>query len=123
MISQREVERKYSKLENKISNKINVYICEVCKSKIKTIDLVEGTTPMIINCNFCLTDFKFNTMRSTFYKDDYPDIKITKAWIRPSLKRCYKLRKKTRNIRIYFNGRIRIRRLCGRKFYVGRRHH
>ena len=99
MISQREVERKYSKLMNDVqtnkfyteidlSNRVNCYTCDKCGHITKTKDVDAGVTPFIFNCEKCNS-----TAMSSFYKDIAPEQKPTYEWYRPDLKRTLKLRK------------------------------
>lgn len=98
MISQREIERQYSKLMNDIAtkdyykvdleNRVNVYTC-LNGHRTKTINKDAGTTPMFMSCPECGVQSK-----SSWYKDIAPDIEPSIEWYRPSLSECLKMRGK-----------------------------
>lgn len=98
MISQREVERRYSKLLNEVqtndfytkvdlSNRVNCYVCK-CGHVTKTKDVDSGVTPFMFSCEKC-----GGTATSTFFKDIAPDQQPTFEWYRPTLKKVLKMRK------------------------------
>jgi hypothetical protein len=97
MISQRELERKFTALMKSVkeddfykidlSNRVNCYKCQ-CGHITKTKDSDAGVTPFKHKCEEC-GDFS----TSTFYTDILPDQKPTQEWYRPSLRELLKIRK------------------------------
>ena len=98
MISQREVERKYSQLVKDVqtkefytnvdlSNSVNCYICK-CGHITKTKNVDSGVTPFMFSCEKC-----GGTATSTFFKDIAPEQQPTFEWYRPTLKQVLKMRK------------------------------
>jgi hypothetical protein len=97
MKSQREVEKKYNELMQRVAtdeyykidltNRVNCYICS-CGHITKTKDVDAGCTPMFHSCEKC-----GKSARSTFYKDIAPEKNPTQEWYRPSLSKVLKMRK------------------------------
>lgn len=58
--------------------KKNVYTCGHCGAKTVTIDVDEGVTPFMIDCDEC-----GKLMTSSFYKVDQ-DLEPTHEWYRPN---------------------------------------
>lgn len=99
LISQREVIRRYNRMMIEHSDKMNEgkfnnYNCNKCNQITKTVDAVEGTTPMKIICPNCHGAYA----TSTFYKDRIPNIEPKYFWYRPTLKFVIKNRKRTEYI-------------------------
>lgn len=96
MISQRELERKYSALLNDVAtkdyykidltNRVNCYVCS-CGHITKTKDVDAGITPMFFNCEKCS-----KSATSNFYRDIVPNQNPTIEWYRPTLKELMKKR-------------------------------
>ena len=116
MESQREIERKYNKLLQKVANddyykvdltnRINCYVCQTCGHVTKTKDVDAGCTPMMFNCEKCKS-----TARSTFFKDIAPNEKHTIEWFRPTLKQVLKMRRNPAMLEHIFNGGLDFRRV------------
>lgn len=92
MISQREVKRRYQAMlknhSKPVDNEVNCYVCEKCGHITKTIDIDDGVTPFMNECENC-----GELAQSTFYKDINPTVKPTIEWYRPSLEETIKMRK------------------------------
>lgn len=106
-ISEREIERKYSKLDIKLAdpNRINCYTCP--KGHItKTIDIHHGVTPMFNSCSVC-------GMQSTssWYKDIAPDIEPTYEWFVPTLAEVKKYKNQPDMLDHIFNGGLDYRKI------------
>lgn len=116
MISQREIERKYSKLLNDVetndfykvdlTNRVNCYVCQTCKHITKTKDIDSGVTPFMSHCESC-----GNYAQSTFYKDIAPDQPHTWEWFRPSLKQVLKMRKNEGMLDHILSGGLELRKI------------
>lgn len=104
-ISQRELERRYSKLEIKPAdeNRFNNYICDTCGYLTKTVDVHEGVTPMFIRCGCC-----GQTTKSTFYKDTVPNQKPEFEWRVPSLKELGKYKSNPAMLDHIFQGGLEM---------------
>lgn len=99
MESQREVERRYSKLMDSVKNDdyykfnpdtvINNYVCTSCQHITKTKSVDVGVIPMMFTCEKCKKQAK-----STFFKDYAPSQKATIEWYRPTLQQVLKMRNK-----------------------------
>lgn len=115
MVSQREIERKYSKLLKDVesndfykvdlTNRINCYVCS-CKHITKTKDVDAGVTPFMINCESC-----GQSAHSTFFKDIVPDKPHTWEWYRPSLNQVLKMRKNEWMLDHVLMGGLELRRI------------
>jgi hypothetical protein len=85
MKSLRQIEREYNRMlinmgkEPPRKDKINIYTCANGHT-IKTIDIDKGTTPFLLNCGVCGAEAK-----SSFYKDDNPELNISHEFYRPDL--------------------------------------
>lgn len=118
MISQREVERQYHKLSEKVkkdsyynidlNNRVNCYSCD-CGHITKTKDVDAGVTPFIHNCEMC-----GKMAKSSFYNDTHPDLLPTQEWYRPSLNEVLKLRSKPHVLDHVFNGGLMSRKISGK---------
>jgi|GEM_PF-5889502 len=106
-ISEREIERKYAKLEIKLAdpNRINCYRCPNGHIR-KTIDIHHGVTPMFLSCDICGTQ-----STSTFYNDVAPDIKPTYEWFVPSLSETKKFKRNAAMLDHIFNGGLELRKI------------
>lgn len=62
--------------------KKNVYVCQSCKKSIVTIDIDEGVTPFMIDCE-ATKDCK-GTMYSSFYGDDCQSLVPEFEWYKPT---------------------------------------
>lgn len=93
MISQREVKRKYSLMLKRQAGETpsgtNCYTCSSCDTITKTVDRDAGTTPFIIGCPSCN-----GIAKSAFYSDLQPEKAPTHQFIRPTLEKALKMRKK-----------------------------
>lgn len=115
MISQREVEKRYSKLLKDVetndyykidlTNRVNCYVCE-CGHVTKTKDIDPGVTPFFHRCERCGIPAK-----STFYKDIIPDQPPTEEWYRPTLKEAFKMRKNPEMLDHVLSGGLVIRKI------------
>lgn len=105
-ISEREIERKYAKLEIKLAepNSINCYTC-TNGHIIKTIDIHHGVTPMFNRC-FCGAQ-----STSSWYKDIAPDIEPTYKWVVPTLAEVKKYKKQPEMLDHIFNGGLDYRKI------------
>ena len=115
MISQREVERKYSKLMNDVqtnkfyteidlTNRVNCYSCK-CGHITKTKDIDAGVTPFMFSCEKC-----GGTATSSFFKDIAPEQKPTFEWYRPTLKQVMKMRKNEYSLDHVLQGGLEFRK-------------
>lgn len=97
MQSQRQIQKRYSKLMNDVAtkdfyktdltNRVNCYVCR-CGHITKTKDVDAGVTPFMHRCELC-----GSMANSTFYDDIAPHIQPTEEWYRPTLKECLNMRK------------------------------
>lgn len=106
-ISERELERKYSKLDIKPAdpNRTNCYTCH-CGHVMKTIDINYGVTPMFMACEHC-----GGQSVSSFYKDIHPDLAPTHEWFVPTLQEIKKYRRNLGMLDHIFNGGLEIRKI------------
>lgn len=106
-VSDREIERKYSKLTIKPAepNRTNCYVCG-CGHVMKTIDRNEGVTPMFMQCDSC-----GGRGVSSFYRDVRPDLEPTHEWFVPTLQETKKLRGNPAMLDHIFNGGLEIRKI------------
>lgn len=103
MISQREVERRYTKLMNDVAtndyykvdltNRINTYRCGFGHLTV-TIDRDAGVTPMFLNCKHC----GGQASSAGYRPKDKEHLVPTYEWFRPSLKECMKMRGKSEGL-------------------------
>lgn len=107
-ISEREIERKYTKLEIKLAapNRVNCYSCKSCGNVTKTIDVHHGVTPMFNNCPVCNSESV-----SSFYRDIAPGIVPTFEWFVPTLDEVKKYRKNPAMLDHIFNGGLDYRKI------------
>lgn len=105
VISERELERRYSKLEIKpaAENRFNNYICKTCNYLTKTVDVHHGVTPMFIRCGCC-----GNQAASTFYNDTVPDRKPEYEWRVPTLKELGKYKRNPSMLDHIFRGGLEL---------------
>lgn len=108
MMSQRDIERKYKKLEIKPADpdRINCYVCSKCGCITKTIDIHYGVTPMFNSCTSCGSQ-----STSTWYRDIAPDQEPTHEWFVPTLKEIMKYRNNPSMIDHIFNGGLDFRKI------------
>lgn len=108
MMSQRDIERKYKKLEIKPADpdRINCYVCSKCGYITKTIDIHYGVTPMFNSCTSCGSQ-----STSTWYRDIAPDQQPTHEWFVPTLKEIMKYRNNPSMIDHIFNGGLDFRKI------------
>lgn len=114
MISEKEVIKKHKKLlldvktkdfyKMDLTNRVNCYLCHVCKHITKTKDVDAGVTPMFSNCELCKSQAS-----STGYKDIAPDKLPTFEWFRPPLSEIIKLIKKPHIIDHILKGGLMLR--------------
>lgn len=105
-ISEREIERKYAKLEIKLAeqNRVNCYTCP--RGHItKTIDRHVGVTPMFNRCECGAQS------TSSWYKDIAPDIAPTYEWFVPTLAEVKKYKKSPDMLDHIFNGGLDYRKI------------
>lgn len=104
-ISEREIERKYSKLDIKAAdpNRINCYTCSRCKYTMKTIDVHYGVTPMFLRCDCC-----GGRSQSTWYSDVIPDKKPEYEWRVPTLSELKKYKRNPAMLDHIFNGGLEL---------------
>jgi hypothetical protein len=111
MKSLRQIEREYNRMMLSYKdpvepNKVNVYTC-ANNHAIKTIDIDNGTTPMLLTCAICQADAK-----STWYKDTRPDIEVSHEFYRPDLIfTMKKLRKNPNMLEHVLAGGLMIRKI------------
>lgn len=112
MMSQREVKKAYESMlklgdlsKPVVQNKVNCYRCS-CGNVIKTIDVNNGTTPFMIQCDICDT-----MATSTMYRDIAPDKEPTIEWYRPTLEECIKMRKKPNVLEHILMGGLEMRKI------------
>ena len=115
MQSQREIERKYSKLLKDVetnvfykidlTNRVNCYVCG-CGHITKTKDVDAGVTPFMHKCEKC-----GQMAQSTFYKDIVPEQQPTEEWFRPTLKQVLKMRKNEGMLDHILQGGLDVRRV------------
>lgn len=107
MMSQGELEKKYSKIEIKPAdeNRVNCYVCK-CGYVTKTIDIHEGVTPMFLTCDCCK-----GTGISTGYHDITPDKAPEYEWFVPTLQEFLKHRKSPAMIEHLLLGGLELRRI------------
>jgi hypothetical protein len=96
-MSRREIAIRYKSLMNDVAtkdfykvdltNRVNCYVCTVCKRITKTKDVDPGVTPFMFSCDYCKS-----MAYSTGYRDIAPEIKHTHEWYRPSLESVFKMR-------------------------------
>jgi len=94
MKSLRQIEREYNKMLSRHKepvrpDMVNIYTCSN-NHAIKTINVDNGVTPMLLTCAICQADAK-----STFFIDTRPDLKITHEFYRPDL--IYTMKKLRKN--------------------------
>jgi len=111
-ISEREIERRYLKLEIKPAdpNRVNCYHCDNCGYVTKTIDIHYGVTPMFIQCDCCKKSAK-----SMFYNDTRPNQKPEFEWFVPTLEEMYKHKRNPAMIDHIFRGGLDMRRVKNEK--------
>lgn len=85
----KDVESKEYYTETDLTNRVNCYVCDNCKTITKTIDIDSGVTPFIHSCKNC-----GGMAKSTFYRDIEPRLKPTEEWYRPTLEQILKFNKK-----------------------------
>lgn len=86
--------------------KINQYTCSTCGETITTVEEIEGTTPMILDC--LATNGCTGKMRSHWYEVDQ-SLKPTFEWYKPHWK---SLKNRQRQWREYVKaGGLMIRRI------------
>ena len=68
----------------------NAYVCKTCRRVMVTVDLEEGVTPMMLNCDMCP-----GTAYSCFYRVP-PDLIPQYAWKKPEPADYGKYRKEVR---------------------------
>lgn len=107
-ISEREIERKYSKLIIKDAepNRTNCYTCNTCGHIIKTIDRHEGVTPFMIACDVCK-----NRSISSMYRNTHPDLEPIYEWVVPTIKEIKKYKKNVGMLDHIFNGGLELKRI------------
>jgi hypothetical protein len=107
-ISEREIERKYSKLEIKPAapNRTNCYTCNTCGYVTKTIDRNYGVTPMFLSCPCC-----GNQSTSCMYRDLHPDKEPEYEWFVPTLKELGKYKKNPAMLDHIFSGGLDYRKI------------
>lgn len=105
-ISEREIERKYSKIKIELAepNRVNCYTC--ARGHItKTIHIHVGTTPMFNKCACGLQS------TSSFYKDIAPEIEPAYEWFVPTLEQVKKYRKNPSMLDHIFMGGLDYRKI------------
>lgn len=116
MISQREVEQKYTKLQQDVAtmdfykvdltNRVNCYTCG-SGHVTKFIDRDAGVTPMFLSCPTC-----GEQASSSGYRDISPELQPTHEWFRPTLQECQKMRgKKEAILEHVLNGGLEFRKI------------
>ncbi len=117
MMSQKEIQREYSKLLNSVAtdefytktdltNRVNCYVCQSCHAVTKTIDVDSGVTPFIHSCENCNGE-----AHSTFYKDIVPTRQPTQEWYRPTLQQVLKMRKDEGLLEYILKGGLDVRKI------------
>ena len=110
LMSQSEVERKYSNLHIQAAekNRFNCYVCTnpICGEVTKTIDRHHGVTPMFLSCPSCGL-----RTSSTGYRDIRPDYEPTYEWAIPSLKQCMKMRREPAMLEHIFMGGLKLSKI------------
>lgn len=78
---------------------LNRYICDSIKAHtIVTVDLTEGVTPYMIECEQCMSTRGLRMfMRSQFYRNVGAEERITHEWYKPDLLERAQLDENTRN--------------------------
>lgn len=107
-ISERELERMYSKLEIKDAepNRTNCYTCSICGYVTKTIDRHEGVTPMFLTCDCCK-----GRAVSSGYQDIHPNMQPEYEWFVPTLEESKKHRRSSAMLDHIFRGGLDYRKI------------
>lgn len=111
MKSLRQIEREYNRMLARHKdpvepNKLNVYTC-INNHSIKTIDVDNGVTPMLLTCAICQGDAK-----SSFFNDTRPDLEVSHEFYRPDLHfTMKKLRKSTSMLEHVLAGGLLLRKV------------
>jgi hypothetical protein len=116
MISIRELQRKYTKLQEQVktdsyfkidlTNRVNCYTCTKCGHITKTKDIDPGVIPFMFTCEKCNS-----TATSSFLKDIAPKQQPTIEWYRPSFSEVLKMRKRPELLDHIFNGGLGCRKI------------
>jgi hypothetical protein len=119
-MSERQIEREYSKVEIKPAepNRVNCYVCAACGHVMKTIDVHHGVTPMFLTCDKCGD----GSAASTFFNDVRPDIEPTYEWFVPTLQELKKYKRNPAMLDHIFRGGLDKRKIV-KPAHIQESHH